>query len=323
MLCAACVSFHRRSSRSRAHILQTLDDHWVCNRVRMSAREHARRSASFLACSRFVLVMVQAKERAIGGGTEPFSMARKRVLPLMAFKLKLREQQKARARLDASYLQGWMELYRSEVRAAAQVIGQARSVEHGTRDRQTPSRPSGPRGICRSDFTIKALPCAQGELLPGLSKEGGMRLDLRLDIEETVAQMARVLVACSGQWRSSWASKWVVCGVSHDAKNKLSVRLFPASLGQYADKVKVELTQGRHTSSRACVDQTMVTEVNDAVAECLLALPMSIWIKAPVRLPPANLAQRFRLRSAALCVGIDLVCIVAHILCARDMYTDT
>ena len=319
MLCTSCVSFHRRSSRSRAHILQTLDDHWV----RMSAREHARRAASFLACSRFVLVMVQAKERAIGGGTEPFSMARKRVLPLMAFKLKLREQQKARARLDASYLQGWMELYRSEVRAAAQVIDQARSVEHSSGDRQTPSRPSGPRGICRSDFTIKALPCAQGELLPGLSKEGGMRLDLRLDIEQTVAQMARVLVAGQGQWRSSWASKWVVCGVSHDAKNKLSVRLFPANLGQFADKVKVELTQGRHTSSRACVDQAMVTEVNEAVAECLLSLPMSIWIKAPDRLPPANLAERFRLRSAALLGGIDLVYIVMHMSCTCDMYTDT
>ena len=160
----------------------------------------------------------------------------------------------------------------------------------------------------RSSFVVKALPCAQGELFPLLSKEGGMRLDMRLDIERTVAEMG-ALLHIGGHWHDPLHGKFAICSVVQDAKNKMSCRMFSIKDGPLSEKVKVELTQQRHTSSRACVDQKMVVDVNEALAACLLALPNTIWIKPPTQWGPhvqLAMSQKYRLTSANVFGGIDL-----------------
>ena len=82
--------------------------------------------------------------------------------------------------------------YCSEVRATAEVIEGSKTLVVETMERDKPYPPMGPGGIYRSNVVIKALPCAQGNMFPLLSRADGAARDLKLDIPSLVAELEQV-----------------------------------------------------------------------------------------------------------------------------------
>jgi len=254
-----------------------------------SAAERAATSAAAAACSASASVgsrTTSAGGRAVGphaqGGAAArtaasanWNTARKRVIPLCAFKLKLKEKAQEKERIDVADLACYLDLYRSEVRSTAQVIEETRDMDIASKDRDFPCPPLGPNGICRSHFTLKAVTSAHAILFPQLCKKAGSQIDWKFDIATLFGAMQTHLAAAGGEWRPNAHCSWVIRSVTlvHVQKMNVLFRQARDSEGRAGGEgrgkpkktgvkeLKVVILANRHTAAKRCPNVQVVDEV--------------------------------------------------------------